>query len=71
MKSTSTVVRKQDGKIFRVACLSHWSDIVADDGETDSVKWYGGNSQHEFYVSANKGFGYKVEIELVSGGCDV
>ena len=60
MTSQSILTRESDGKQFKVAFLSHWSDIVAVDGsgETDSVKWYGGDSTGEFYVSDSKGHGY-------------
>lgn len=54
MLSRSILRREEDGKLFRVTFLSHWSDIKANDGEVDSVKCYG----PALYVSANKGFGY-------------
>jgi len=60
MTSTSILTRTTDGKKFRVAVLSHWSDIVSEDGETDSVKWYGGNKR-ALFVSASKGFSYEVD----------
>jgi len=41
MRSNSVLVRESDGKEFRVSFLSHWSLISSDDGESDSVKWYG------------------------------
>lgn len=34
-------VRESDNKIFTCTYVSHWSDIVSEDGETDSVKWLG------------------------------
>lgn len=69
MYSTSIIVRESDKKRFKVTFLSHWSDIEAVDGsgETDSVKWYGGDKRGELYVSANKGHSYvwKKEAEYV------
>jgi hypothetical protein len=59
MTSKSTLVRESDGKTFRVKLLGHWSDIVADDGEQDSVKWYGGDGDRQLYVSASKGYSYE------------
>ena len=53
MLSTS-ILRRNDGKLFHVTFLSHWSDIRSDDGEMDSVKCYGPG----MYVSADKGYGY-------------
>lgn len=55
MELKTILVRENDGKRFEVTCLAHWSDIKADDGETDTVKWVGGN----YFVSATKGFGYR------------
>jgi hypothetical protein len=52
------ILRKSDQKIFTVIDVAHWSDIRANDGETDSVKWYGGSSDIEHYVSQNKGHDY-------------
>lgn len=58
MTSTSTLIRKHDGKKFKVSFLSHWSDIKAEDGsEIDSVKWGFDN----IYVSHSKGFSYLLE----------
>lgn len=54
MRTGSLLVRESDKKEFKVTFLSHWSDIVALDGETDSVKWYGPG-----YVSASKGHTYR------------
>lgn len=48
--------RESDGKVFEMVRLAHWSDIKAEDGETDSVQWIGGDQ----YVSASKGHGYKL-----------
>ena len=55
MMNDDILVREGDQKLFRVDTLSHWSYIVAFDGETDSVKWYGPG-----YVSASKGHTYTV-----------
>lgn len=54
MTSASTLRRRVDGKLFTVVVLAHWSDIRAEDGETDTVKWYGSG-----YVSENKGYSYE------------
>lgn len=61
MRTGSILVRDEDGKEFRVTNLGHWSDIEAEDGETDYVKCYGGVPPTELYVSAIKGFSYKVK----------
>lgn len=53
MLSTSILVRTTDGKRFSVAVHAHWSTIRAEDGEEDTVKWYGPG-----YVSASKGYSY-------------
>jgi len=58
LKARYIYTRRSDGKVFRLTFLSHWSDIQSDDGETDSVKWYGNDSQGELYVSASKGHTY-------------
>lgn len=58
MRLFSTLRRRSDGKLFTVRDHAHWSKIVADDGEEDSVKFYG-----DGYVSANKGFSYVEEEE--------
>ena len=55
MDSNSILTRKSDKKQFHFTYLAHWSDIRADDGETDSVKWLGGNE----FVSADKGHVYQ------------
>lgn len=34
---------REDGDIFRVTSLGHWSIIESDSGEADSVKWLGGD----------------------------
>lgn len=54
-------VRKGDGKRFNLVLLGHWSDIQAEDGEQDSVKWFGPDSFG--YVSANKGHCYDKRVE--------
>jgi hypothetical protein len=54
MTSQSTLIRRTDGKKFKVVDLAHWSTIAAEDGEQDSVKWYGGDG----YVSASEGHSY-------------
>jgi hypothetical protein len=54
MTSTTILIRRRDRKEFRVEYLAHWSTIRAEDGETDTVKWYG-----DGYVSADKGFSYE------------
>ena len=51
MYTGSILKRTTDGKLFTVTYLAHWSDIQAEDGETVSVKWYGGNK----YVSHKNG----------------
>lgn len=48
MYSTSTLRREDDGKLFRVTFLSHWSDIQAEDGEKDAVKWLWENTYISF-----------------------
>jgi hypothetical protein len=58
MKSDSVLVRRRDGKTFRVVDLAHWSTIRSADGEEDHVKWYG-----DGYVSAAKGFSYEVKAQ--------
>lgn len=52
------LVRKTDGKVFRVTFLAHWSEIESADGETDYVKCYGFSAEGDLMVSANKGFTY-------------
>lgn len=56
MYSNSILTRVEDGKVFKVTFHSHWSEIKAEDGETDYVKW----GFDDLYVSADKGFTYKV-----------
>ena len=38
------LVRKDDGKVFTVVFLSHWSDLLSEDGEKVSVKWFYGDT---------------------------
>lgn len=58
-----TFKRISDGKEFSTILRSHWSDIKADDGEEDYVKWYGcetvDNKTYELYVSNSKGHAYR------------
>lgn len=68
MTSRSILIREADNKRFHVKALSHWSEIVSDDGETDVVKWYGGGGSCQLYVSASKGYSYKVDEEGAAGG---
>lgn len=56
MRYGAALKRQSDGKIFHVTLLSHWSDIQADDGETDEVKFYGPG-----YVSRVKGHAYTLQ----------
>lgn len=49
MREGSTLIRQEDGKVFTVTFLSHWSDLVSEDGEKVSVKLYGfANNGPEF-----------------------
>lgn len=57
MTIDSILIRQSDKKEFRVKYLSHWSSIISEDGETDTVKILGGRE----YVSAYKGFGYYLQ----------
>jgi hypothetical protein len=52
-------IRESDRKVFKLMERGHWSTIQAEDGETDTVKWYGG-SDVLMYVSASKGFSYEL-----------
>lgn len=56
-----TYTRVGDGKVFKIKFYGHWTDIVSEDGETDSVKWLGGTGATggEAYTSASKGFKYE------------
>lgn len=54
MKTGAKLVRESDKKVFTVKLLSHWSDIQAEDGEKDAVKWAFDN----YYVSG-KGATFK------------
>lgn len=60
MYSSDILVRKSDGKRFEVKFHSHWSDIVAADGEEDRVKWAG----DEDYVSFNLGHMYTIDMSV-------
>lgn len=46
--------RTSDQKVFTVVTYGHWSQIVADDQETDTIKWFNADE----YVSALKGHSY-------------
>lgn len=59
MRNGTILIRVGDGKAFMVTLLSHWSDIRAEDGEEDRVKWYGMDGNHLAYVSASKGHSYR------------
>jgi len=59
MTEQSILIRSNDKKIFKVKFLSHWSSIVSDDGEIDTVKHLGGYE----YVSTSKGFTYIIKEE--------
>jgi hypothetical protein len=61
MNINSTLTR-EDGKLFTVVDLAHWSQIESADGEKDLVKMYGADNRGELYVSASKGFGYITEV---------
>lgn len=60
MNKISILIRNIDKKEFTVADLSHWSIIKAADGETDTVKWYGGGDV-ELFVGASSGHTYYVK----------
>ena len=59
MTSDSILIRLSDKKEFSVKYLSHWTSIISEDGETDTVKCL---SIHE-YVSMYKGFSYLLKEE--------
>lgn len=61
MKHSAILIRNEDQKQFKVIYVCHWSEIEADDGERDRVKWYGVSTANELYVSDTKGYGYTVE----------
>jgi hypothetical protein len=46
MTSRSTLKREGDGKLFTVNFLSHWSEVVSEDGESFHVKWLGGDGEY-------------------------
>jgi hypothetical protein len=61
MRSDATMVRREDGKRFRVIALGHWSVIREDAGtEVDVVKWYGDDRGVALYVG-DSGNSYKLE----------
>lgn len=47
--------RTSDKKVFKVTLHGHWICILAEDGETDTIKWFGGDND---YVSASQGHTY-------------
>ena len=59
MRVGSTLVRKEDGKEFKVVLLGHWSDLIAADGEKVSVKLYG---------SADNGPDYTNDLRIGTNG---
>lgn len=59
MNSDSILIRQNDKKEFMIKYLSHWSSILSEDGEADTVKLLGGRE----YVSAYKGFTYILKDE--------
>jgi hypothetical protein len=64
MYSTSILKRKTDGKTFKVTMLAHWSDIQAEDGEKDSVKYlWGGINGTPVEMISHKGETYIVQPE--------
>lgn len=54
-----TYTRKSDDKVFKIVNYGHWTDIVSDDGETDSVKWGWTYDGYDLMVSASKGHSYR------------
>lgn len=58
MREGAVLVRSEDGVRFRVVTLGHWSVIVSESGESDSVKWLGVVGERSSYVSASQGFTY-------------
>jgi hypothetical protein len=58
MREGAVLVRESDGVLFKVISVGHWSSIVSESGETDSVKWYGMSGERLAYVSASQGFSY-------------
>jgi len=35
---------REDGEVFRITLLAHWSRVENASGEVDSIKWIGGDS---------------------------
>lgn len=58
MNKNSTLTRVQDNKVFHVVEMGHWTDIIAEDGERDRVKFLQGDRFSEEYVSQEKGMSY-------------
>lgn len=58
MYTGSKLVRLKDQKAFTVTFLSHWSDVTAEDGEVDQIKWLGGDD----YISHTNGV-YRLEAK--------
>lgn len=57
-----TYTRVGDGKVFKIKVSGHWTDIVAEDGETDTVKFAfcaNWNHRSETYISAFKAHKYE------------
>lgn len=56
MLFTGSKVIRDDGKLFEVKEVAHWSTVIAEDGEEFRIKNYGPND----YASAgNIGLGFK------------
>jgi len=54
--------RRSDGKVFEITLHSHWSNIRAEDGEVDRVKWCWGDGETATYVSFDQGHGYTIDM---------
>ncbi len=63
MYNNSRLIRISDQKPFKVSFLSHWSEIVSEDGtEQDRVKWLGNDRNGRMkMISWDKSFTYLVE----------
>lgn len=64
MHGFDRLIRVSDGKYFEIKHHGHWSDIVAHDGETDSIKWTWGNGvgpSGAIYISHSKGHHYYID----------